>query len=695
MSDTQKFDVVVIGAGSGGLTAAVGLAKGGKKVLLVESSEMGGECTNSGCIPSKALLHHAKSYYSAKEIAGKSAKARKYRDEALDYVRQKISEVREEESPAHFESLGIKVKKGKAEFTSPCSIKVDKETYTFKKAVVATGSSPRPLKIPGINERDTLTNQNLFELKQLPERLLIIGSGPIGLEMAEAFALLGADVTIATIDGRLARLEDSAIGDILEEKFNKLGIKLIKNAYIERIDNRHALFKIKLKDKEVGAERVYYDKVLIAVGRVPNLPSGLEAAKIQYEGHGIKTDSQYRTSNKSIYAVGDVTEQLKFTHTAGDGGRQVVAHILSHGWLRANRDKSVPKVTYTEPEIAQVGLSYEEAVKKYSKEEILKLKVPYEATDRAITDNAEDGLLIVTVKRISGRVLGANIIGDRAGEIISLFTLAIDKKVSLWSLRRLIFAYPTYSLIVQKAGDFFLTEQLRNLKKDSWYLIKKHMPKIIAIIFWLSLIYSFHHYKAANDLSYSDMLLSLYEFFTMSMWGPVIYTGLYAVRPLILFPATLLTALSGALFGLWWGILYTIIGENASANFAYWIGRFFGKGFHLEDSFMGGWIEWLRKRPFGSVLFMRLFYVPFDLTNYGSGVLKVSWPAYALATLIGIMPGLTTFVALGAAIDIDVLKMEGLTFMAFDPKYLALSVTVFVVSLLLSRWLKKYKSQNK
>jgi len=189
------------------------------------------------------------------------------------------------------------------------------------------------------------------------------------------------------------------------------------------------------------------------------------------------------------------------------------------------------------------------------------------------------------------------------------------------------------------------------------------------------------------------MLLLLYEFFTMSMWGPVIYIALYTIRPLILFPATLMTALSGALFGLWWGIAYTIVGENFSANLAYWIGRFFGKGLKLEDSFLGNYIEWLRSRPFESVLFMRLFYVPFDLTNYGSGVLKVSWKSYAAATFIGILPGLTTFVALGAALNISELQMDGLSFDVLDPRYLALSVTIFIASLLLSRFLKRWKAK--
>ena len=690
----EKFDVVVIGAGSGGLTAAVGLAKAGKKVLLIEREHMGGECTNSGCIPSKAILHRAKAYHQAKNIAGDSAVSRKYRDQAFKFVRETIDKFLEEESVENFSALGIKVVRGEAKFISKCSLKVRQHTYHYKKAVVATGSSPRKLEDSGINKDDILTNQNLFKLKRLPERLLIIGSGPIGLEMGQAFALLGTKVTIATIDRTLAKHEDPAIADIIASEFNKLNIKMLTSAHLERVENRQAIFKIKAGEKEVGAERVAYDKVLVAIGRVPNLPAGLEEAGIEHTKHGIETDSQYRTSNKHVYAVGDVTERLKFTHTAGDGAREVVAHIISRGWLRTKRKKAVPKVTYLSPEVAQVGLSYREAIEKYGEKEIIRLKVPYERLDRAQTDEATNGLAVVIARRLYGTVLGANIAGARAGEIISNFTVAVEDKKSLWSLRKYIYAYPTYSTLVQKVADEFLASQLKTWKKDVRQQIKKHLPKIIALIFWSILIYNFQHYKAVNDLTYSEMLLSLYEFFTMSMWGPIIYIALYTVRPLIFFPATLLTALSGALFGLWWGIIYTVIGENFSANLAYWIGRFFGNGFRLEDSFFGNWIEWLRSRPFESVLFMRLFYVPFDLANYGSGVLKVSWPSYALATLIGIMPGLTTFVALGAAVDVEGIRMNGLGIDAFDPAYLALSVSIFVVSIVLMRTLKKLRNRN-
>ncbi len=690
----KTYDIIVIGAGSGGLTAAVGFSKIGKKVLLVEKEHMGGECTNSGCIPSKALLHHAKEYYAATQVAGKSTEGEAFRGSAFSYVREKINAILEEETPEAFEKLGIDVILGEASFKTKCSIQVNGTTYEYKKAIIATGSSPRLLKMEGSDPSMILTNQNIFELQEVPSHLLIIGSGPIGMEMAQAFAMLGSTVTIASIDSRFARLEDEAISPIIQKEFEKLGITIHLNAYIKEIENGEAIFDIKANNISPREVRVPFDKVLIAIGRTPNLPKGLDNASITYENYGIVVDSQHRTSNKYVYAVGDVAQKLKFTHTADDIARQVVTHIASKGILRLNTQKAVPKVTYTKPEMAQVGLSHTAALEKYSAEEIIRIEVPYSANDRAKTDSNTDGLMIVIARRLNGAVLGAHIIGEGAGEMIAVFTLAIDRKISLWQLRRTIYAYPTYSLLIKKVGDHFFATQITSLKKDIGYVIKKHTPKILALLFWLTILTTFHHYRLTHNLTYQDVLWQGLDFFTNTVYGPLVYIVLYAIRPIILFPATLLTALSGALFGFWWGILYTILGENASANFAYWIGRFFGKNLRLEDTLIGNWVQALRKNGFEAVLLMRLFYVPFDLTNYGSGIVKVKWSKYTLATLIGIMPGLTTFVALGAAVDIDEFQMNGLSFDAFNPKFLALSITIFVVSLFLSKVLKRWHAQR-
>ncbi len=214
---------------------------------------------------------------------------------------------------------------------------------------------------------------------------------------------------------------------------------------------------------------------------------------------------------------------------------------------------------------------------------------------------------------------------------------------------------------------------------------------MIAATFWATLIFSFQYYKITTGQSYQDILFLLLDFFMSTAWGPVLYIFLYAIRPLILFPATLMTALSGALFGPVLGILYTVIGENASANLAYSVGRFFGKDLRLEDTVFGNWVEKLRENTFGAVLFMRLAYFPFDLTNYASGVVQAKWRQYFLATVIGIMPGLTVFVLFGASFqnNLTELKEQGFNFESVDTNLLGISILIFVVSLFLSKFLQQ------
>jgi len=681
-TNQTSFDIAVIGAGSAGLTAAISLSSAGKSVLLIEKDKPGGECTHSGCVPSKALLHSAKNQHIAQTTDSVTA---------FEYTRERIDHIYQEETPEVLESHGITVVKGEASFKTKCSVEVSGTEYSFKKAVIATGSGPRMIDIPGLDDKYILTNQNFFELTEMPKRLLVIGSGPIGMELSQAAAMLGSEVTIASIDTRFGKLEDPSVSELLEKKFISMGINIMLESNMTEVSGNTAVFTVGDKEK-LKEKRVEFDKILIAVGRVPNLPAGLETAGIDYKPYGVVVNKNYRTTNRSIYAVGDVSQRLKFTHTANDTARGVVKHILTKGLL-GYKEKNVPKVTYTSPEVAQVGISYADAVLKYGEDDIVRIETPYSTNDRAKTDNAEAGLAVVTVRRVSGKILGANIIGQSAGEILASYTLAMDQGISMWKLSSTIYPYPTISQVVKKSGDQFSVQTLSNAKGEVKHIAKKHAAKLFALIFWSLLLYFFYDYKTTNNLSVKDMVRTMYDFMVSNPLGPVLYMAAYVLRPLIFFPATVLTALSGALFGLPLGVLFTIIGENGSANLAYWIGRFFGKDAHLEDSkLLGPFVKRSRKDPFIAVLLMRFLYVPFDLTNYGSGIMKIKWSAYALATLIGILPGLVTFVALGASVDIDtLLNAESFKDLigGFDPKIFAFSVALFVGSIIMAKYFKK------
>ncbi len=690
----QPYDVVVIGAGSGGLTAAVGFSKVGKKVLLVEKEHMGGECTNSGCIPSKALLHHAKEYHAAIKVAGESAEGEAFRAHAFSHVKKIVGGILAEETPEVFEKLGIDVVMGEAEFISKCAVKVEDTEYHYKTAVITTGSHPRLLHVPGLAESEVLTNQNLFALEAVPEKTLIVGSGPIGLEMGQALAMLGSHVTIATIDTEFARLEDEAIRPIISKCFEELGIKIETSAFIQRVENGEAIFDQKAGDTIIDTFSIPFDKILVAVGRMPNLPKGLDVAGITYDEHGIAVDSQHRTSNQYVYAVGDVAQRLKFTHTADDSARQVVTRIASKGWLRVNTKKAVPKVTYTSPEMAQVGLSWAEAQAKYKPEQLMRIEVPFSENDRAKTDEQTFGLLVVIARRLNGAVLGAHIIGANAGELIAPFTLAIDNKISLWKLRRTIYAYPTYSLVIKKAGDVFFAEQLGSLKTDLFNLLKRNLPKIIAGLLWITLLLFLSRYKATHGMNTTETALMIFDFVSMTAWGPLVYILFYTIRPITFFPATALTILSGIFFGFIWGTMLTVIAATLSSVVAYSVGRFFGKDLRLEDSFFGNWVQALQRNTFEAILTMRLIFLPFDGVSYFAGILKANFLPFVSATFLGILLGTATFVSIGASLNLEEFKMEGFSFSILEPQFLALSAGIFVASLGISKILKRWRAEG-
>lgn len=684
MNTPKTYHTIVIGAGSAGLTAAVGLAAVGKKVLLIEKEHMGGECTNSGCIPSKALISLAKKAHASAQTSDQSLFS-KFTTSVPGLVRERIQEILDEETPEAFEKLGITVLFGEAVFDGAQTLSVGEQKFTFEKCIIATGSSPRMVEIPGLSAEKILTNQNVFQQNDIPQKLLVVGAGPIGLELGQAYARLGSQVTITTVDPIIARYEEPEVQPLVRRALEADGVTFLPNT--EVISVKGSVASIKEKEAE-KISLVDFDKVLIAIGRVPNIPQGLEYAGIASTNFGVTINSNYQTTNKSVFAVGDVSLRDKFTHTASDAARFVVKKILLP-FLSAPK-QLVPKVTYLDPEFASVGMNYETAKKEFGEDAIVKLVVPFTKNDRSKTEGRADSeVIVVTAKRLTGKILGASIASVSAGELVPFFALCIKKNISLWSVQSMIFPYPTRSLAIQKIGDEFLRYQVAHIKSDILGLLKRNLTKIVAVAFWTLLVILFFSFKASSGLGYIQMTQQLFTLLTGTIWGPLVYILLYAVRPLILFPATILTALSGVLFGLWWGVVYTVVGANLSASVAYWVGRFFTKGISFGDGFLSDLKNRLGENSFISVFLTRLLFFPFDLTNYALGALRVKWAPYALATLIGTLPGSITFVAFGASIKN--IESFDLSTVSLDPMMLALSAFLFVVSLGIAKVIQKKK----
>lgn len=441
---SMVYPFVVIGAGAGGLVVAIGLAKAGKKVLLIEKGPYGGDCTNFGCIPSKTLIGLAK--HHRKE---------------LSFVREIVSEIRSHEDPSALAKIGVKTLTGQATFLSPHLLQVvEKNGVTHQvqagKIVIATGSHPQIPPIPGLKETPFLTNETVFDLKAIPKSLIVMGGGPIGCELAQAFQRLGTSVELIHTHAELLGREPKAASDVLIRQFKKEGMSLHLGAKVERVEHSHSGFKVIVEGNPLEGEHL-----LVSVGRKPQLKLDLEKADIKYTEQGIQTDSYGRTSQKHIFAIGDAAGPPFFTHLAENRGRAVLTTLILSPWIKKRfSNQAVPRVTYTDPEIASIGLSEEEALEQYGEKGIAVYDVPMSEVDRAITQDRREGFVKIVTKRWSSHILGATIVAPRAGEMLAEISLAMFAKIPLRKLANLIHPYPTYSLAIRRAADQWFTKTI-------------------------------------------------------------------------------------------------------------------------------------------------------------------------------------------------------------------------------------------
>lgn len=450
----RNYDLIAIGAGSAGIGIAAFMTKAGFKALLIDKSEnaLGGDCLNYGCIPSKALIHAARLVQSSREserfgIARSSSQADLSR--VMDYVRECQAHVRHHESKEAFEEMGLEVAIGEARFTGPNSVKVGDKEYSAKKIVLATGSSPRKLNTPGIENVTCYINETIFDLDTLPERLLVVGGGPIGCELGQAFAMLGSKVTIVQSNDRLLHKERAEVSTILQNQFEAQGIDVKVGARLERFDAQgNAIVAIEGKTTSIGC-----DAVLSSIGREIHLGSlGLDKAGIETKEGRIVLDGQLRTTNKNVLACGDVAGGLMFSHAAELHVRMVINNLLSP--LRKKLDTShFSWATFTSPEVATFGRSGEELEKEGMK--FITLEHDFDSDDRAITDDYRYGKAYTYLSKpglFGGqKVLGGTMIAPNAGELIQELILANSAEIKASAIFNKIYPYPTASRVNQMA----------------------------------------------------------------------------------------------------------------------------------------------------------------------------------------------------------------------------------------------------
>lgn len=450
-----KTDILVIGGGSGGLSVAAGAVQMGATVVLLEGHKMGGDCLNFGCVPSKALIASGKAAYAQAHAAGYGvANVVPQVDYAAakDHVADVIATIAPVDSQERFEGLGVRVIREYGRFISDTEVEAGDYRITARRVVISTGSSPLVPPIPGLDTVPYETNETLFELREQPEHLLIIGGGPIGMEMAQAHLRLGSKVTV--IEGAKALgKDDPEMANFVLDALRDEGLVIEENALAAEIRGTAGAIEVEAKDGRVFKG----SHLLMAVGRKSNIDKlNLEAAGIETTRTGIKVDDSLKTSNRKVYAIGDVAGGLQFTHVAGYQAGVIIRSAL-FGLPAKQSTAHIPWATYTEPELAQVGLTEAQARDMYGvKLEVVRFDIHH--NDRAIAERKNKGLIKVMV--VKGRPVGASIAGPQAGELISMWSLAIANKLKMSQISAMIAPYPTIAEVNKRAAGAYFTPRL-------------------------------------------------------------------------------------------------------------------------------------------------------------------------------------------------------------------------------------------
>lgn len=471
----RRYNLVVIGAGTAGLVSAVGAAGLGARVAIVERHLMGGDCLNYGCVPSKGLLRAARAAAAVDEAGGFGvrvfAPARVDFPAVMERMRRLRAGLSRNDSAHRLTTLGVDVFLGQARFVAPDAVDVNGQRLRFSRAVIATGARAATPPIPGLAEAGMLTNETIFSLTELPRRLVVIGAGPIGCELAQAFRRFGSEVSIVSLDPRLLPREDADAVAVLASRFAREGIHLALGASIQRVEQRPE-GKVVVFETPDGHDEVAGDLILVAVGRDPNVEGlDLEAAGVSYGRTGVTVDDRLRTTNRRIFAAGDFCSNYKFTHAADAMARVVIQNALFFGRKKASA-LVIPWCTYTQPEIAHVGLYEREARERGL--DVATFTVPLKELDRAVLDGEDEGFARVHAEKKSGRILGATLVASHAGEMIGEMALAITSGLSLAALSKTIHPYPTQAEAWRRLGDAFnrarLTPRVRGLFEQylSW-----------------------------------------------------------------------------------------------------------------------------------------------------------------------------------------------------------------------------------
>ncbi len=483
-NEESNYDLIVIGGGSAGLVAAAGAAQLGARVALVEKRALGGDCLYTGCVPSKTFIRSAR-------FAGDVRRAQDFGFASLDLefknrdfasiterVARVIETVGEHDQPERFAAWGVKVIFATPRFLSPHQLEITdragrQRTLVSKRFCIATGSRPAPPPIEGLAETGFLTNESVFQIKKLPPSLIVLGGGPIGLELGQSFARFGSKVTVVEMEDRLLTHEEEEVSATMAEIMHAEGLNVLLNhkAVHAAIQNREKILTV---EHEGDRQELRAEEILVATGRQPNIDElNLEAAGVKFDRKRIITDEYLRTSARHIFAAGDVTGHFPFTHMAAYEASVVIRNALFFWPLLQKTDfRVVPWTTFTDPEVARVGLTEKEATERFGATNIQVYRTDFADNDRAQAESETRGFAKIICSGRKKEIVGAHILGAHAGELIHEVILAMKKRLSITDLGSMIHVYPTLTQVTQQAGVDAILEKLSSYKSWLSYYFK-------------------------------------------------------------------------------------------------------------------------------------------------------------------------------------------------------------------------------
>ena len=473
----RKYNLVVIGAGTAGLVSAASAAKLGAKVALIERNLMGGDCLNVGCVPSKAIIRAARAVVDSRNGAEFGLHSNSQPEinfaAAMERMRRLRAEISAHDSVDRFRKLGVDVYIGNGRFIGPSTIEIDGTRLEFSRAIIATGARAAELPIAGLADAGYYTNETIFTFTELPRRMVVIGAGPVGCELAQCFQRFGCQVTVITDGAQILSKEDHDAAAVLRQRLSREGVRIITSGIIQQVSSNGSGKRVSVATDGTTHE-VECDAILVSVGRKPNLEGlELDIAAVDYTSQGVVVDNRLRTTNPRVYAAGDVCSRYKFTHAADAMARIVIANALFLA-RRKVTDLVIPWCTYTDPEVAHVGYYEKEA--RAAGFNVATITESLTDVDRAVLDGEEEGFARVHYDNKTGRILGGTLVARHAGEMINELTLAMVAKQSVSVLSSTIHSYPTQAEVWRKIGDgYMFTKLTPTVKKvfERWLMWRR------------------------------------------------------------------------------------------------------------------------------------------------------------------------------------------------------------------------------